>query len=386
MQQKTIYTLAMIGSLLFSTSCVRANKDTETDENPPATNQKIQAAILLDVSNSMDGLIDQAKAQLWNMVNTMGKAECKGETPRIEIALYEYGRTTNKEKAGFVKQLMPFTTDLDSLSQILFSLKTDGGEEYCGQVIYTSLNQLAWDNNPGNYKVIFIAGNEDFLQGNLHYKKACALAKQKGVIVNTIYCGDRMQGISEHWNVNDECGGGSFTNINQNEKIQEIPTPYDDQIITLNERLNDTYIAYGSHGSSKSASQKKVDADNRSMNKSVEVKRITVKSNKALYKNESWDMVDKYEDDKEIVSKINKSTLVDSLKNKSNEEIQKILIQKKKEREAIQKQITTLNATRDKFIAVEKSKGKNQNNKATLETEIEKIIRKQAKEFNMVIE
>jgi hypothetical protein len=386
MQQKTIYTLAILGSLLFSTSCVQANKEKEPEETPTISNQKIQAAILLDVSNSMDGLIDQAKAQLWNMVNTMGKAKCNGATPKIEIALYEYGRTTNNEKAGFVKQLMPFTTDLDSLSQILFSVTTDGGEEYCGQVIYTSLNKLAWDNTPGNYKVIFIAGNEDFFQGNLNYKKACALAKQKGVIVNTIYCGDRMQGISEHWNVNDECGGGSFTNINQNEKIEEIPTPYDDQIITLNEKLNNTYIAYGSDGFSKSTTQKQVDAKNRSVNKSVEVKRITVKSNKALYKNESWDMVDKFEDDKEIVSKINKSTLTDSLKNKSNEEIQKIVIQKKKEREEIQKQITSLNALRDKFIATEKSKVKNQNNKSTLETEIEKIIRKQAKEFNMVIE
>jgi hypothetical protein len=334
----------------------------------------------------MDGLIDQAKAQLWNMVSTMGKAKCNGATPKIEIALYEYGRTTNSVRAGFVKQLMPFTTDLDSLSEMLYSLKTDGGDEYCGQVIYSSLNNLAWDNSPGNYKVIFIAGNEDFLQGSLHYKKACALAKQKGVIVNTIYCGDRMQGISEHWNVNDECGGGSFTNINQNEKIEEIPTPYDDQIITLNEKLNGTYIAYGNDGFSKSASQKQVDAKNRSVNKSVEVKRITVKSNKALYKNESWDMVDKYDGDKEIVSKINKATLADSLKNKSNAEIEKIVIQKKKEREDIQKQITSLNGSRDKFIATEKSKTKSQNSKATLETEIEKIIRKQAKEFNMVIE
>ncbi len=150
MKQKTIYTLAIIGCFLFSTSCVRANKDIESEENPPNSNQKIQVAILLDVSNSMDGLIDQAKAQLWNMVNTMGKAKCNGATPKIEIALYEYGRTTNNEKAGFVKQLMPFTTDLDSLSEILFSLKTDGGEEHCGQVIYTSLNKLTWDNTPGN--------------------------------------------------------------------------------------------------------------------------------------------------------------------------------------------------------------------------------------------
>ncbi len=212
------------------------------------------------------------------------------------------------------------------------------------------------------------------------------MAKQKGVIVNTIYCGDRMQGISEHWNVNDECGGGSYTNINQNERIVEIPTPYDDQIITLNEKLNDTYIAYGVSGNSKQNSQKNIDGKNIALDKSVAVKRATVKSNKALYKNESWDVVDKFENDKEIISKINKSTLADSLRNKSDAELQKIVIQKKKERDDIQKQITSLNTSRDKFIATEKSKVKNQNNKATLETEIEKIIRKQAKEFKMVIE
>src|SRR5204863_7386089 len=95
--------------------------------------RKIQAAILLDVSSSMEGLIEQAKAQLWNMVNTMGKAKCEGDlAPKIEIALYEYGRTTNDAKAGYVKQINGFINNLDSLSQNLFSLKTNGGDEFCG--------------------------------------------------------------------------------------------------------------------------------------------------------------------------------------------------------------------------------------------------------------
>ena len=42
------------------------------------TNAKIQVAILLDVSGSMDGLIEQAKSQLWNMVNILGRAKCEG--------------------------------------------------------------------------------------------------------------------------------------------------------------------------------------------------------------------------------------------------------------------------------------------------------------------
>ena len=360
------------------------------EHQPPQTNQstssqKIQVAILLDVSNSMDGLIDQAKAQLWNMVNTMGKATCNGAAPKIEIALYEYGRETNNGKEGFVKQLSGFSTDLDKLSNILFSLKTNGGDEYCGQVIYTSLNQLTWDNTPGNYKVIFIAGNEDFLQGNLNYKKACDLAKQKGVVVNTVYCGDRMQGMSEHWNINDECGGGSFTNINQDAKIDEIATPYDDVILSLNDSLNNTYLYYGTNGSGYANNQKQLDQKNYSVSKSVAVKRSMVKSKSTLYENANWDMVDKVTEDKEFVNKVDVKTLPDSLRNKTKAEIQKIVLVKKEERAIIQQKIAEKSILRDKYIATEKAKKSGKENVSTLETEIEKIIRKQAKQFKMII-
>src|SRR5450432_2474949 len=204
----TAFSVAIILSILaFS-----LHKSSSKSVSMIASQPKIQVAILLDVSNSMDGLIDQAKAQLWNMVNVLGKAKCNNVQPNIEIALYEYGRSTNDVKNGYVKQISGFTTDLDKLSQSLFKLTTNGGDEYCGHVIFNSIQELNWDLSPASYKVIFISGNEDFLQGDIIYTKACDEAKKKGVIVNTIYCGDRMQGIQEHWNLNAECGNGSYSN------------------------------------------------------------------------------------------------------------------------------------------------------------------------------
>lgn len=350
--------------------------------------RKIQAAILLDVSSSMEGLIEQAKAQLWNMVNTMGKAKCEGDlAPKIEIALYEYGRTTNDVKAGYVKQINGFINDLDSLSQNLFSLKTNGGDEYCGHVIYSSLQELKWDAAPENYKVIFIAGNEDFLQGDIQYSRSCAEAKQKGVIVNTIYCGDRMQGIKEHWNLAGECGNGSFTNINQDAKIEEIPTPYDSMIYVMNDKLNGTYLAYGANAGYFYSNQGKQDMLNTTMSKSAGIKRIKAKSNAAVYQNAQWDLVDaKANGDVDFLKKIDKNVLPDSLKNKTTAEIEKIVDEKSKERANIQKEIMSLNTQRDAYIANEKKNAANKNNAATLETEVEKIIKEQAKRFNMVIQ
>lgn len=349
---------------------------------------KIQAAILLDVSNSMDGLIEQAKAQLWNMVTVMGKAKCDNEvTPAIEIALYEYGRSSNDAKQGYVKKINGFISDLDSLSQNLFSLTTLGGDEYCGQVIYTAMSELGWDNNPNSYKVIFIAGNEDFLQGKLHYTRACEEAKQKGVIVNTIYCGDRLAGINEHWNLGAECGNGSFTNINQDAKIEDIPTPYDSLLYSYNEMLNITYVAYGTSGSYAFANQARQDVNNSTMSKSAGIKRIKAKSNKQVYNNAVWDLVDLVEKDGDgALDKIEKKELPDSLKNKTREELKQLVNQKRVQRSGVQQEISKLNKQRDEYIAAERVKNASRNNAATLETEIEKIIRAQAQRFKMKVE
>jgi len=361
-----------------------------TNKQPhrPPVQPKIQVAILLDVSSSMDGLIEQAKAQLWNMVSTMGKAKCSDDvSPQIEIALYEYGRSSNDVKAGYVKQLSGFTSDLDSLSKILFSLHTNGGDEYCGQVIQTSLKELNWNAAPENYKVIFIAGNEDFLQGNVLYTTSCTQAKTKGVIVNTIYCGDKMQGIKEHWNLSSECGNGSFTNINQDAKIDDIPTPYDSLIITMNGTLNQTYMAYNSYGNMKLQEVVVVDAMNSSMSKSAGIKRTKVKGNSKIYNQANWDLVDATEKDKNAIAKIDRKALPDSLQNRTNDELQKLVEVKRQQRSAAQKEIEVLNTKREAYIATEKAKNAHtKNNTSNLETEVEKIIKEQAKRFNMKID
>ena len=379
--------IAFVSSYLVLSFSSPSNHETTITEPSKKLNDapKIQAAILLDVSNSMDGLIEQAKAQLWNMVTVMGKTKCDGETPQIEIALYEYGRTNNDVNKGYVKQISPFTSDLDRLSQHLFSLSTYGGDEYCGQVIHTSLDELNWDTNPKSYKVIFISGNEDFLQGKLHYTRACAEANKKGVIVNTIYCGDRLQGIKEHWNLLGECGNGSFTNINADAKPEDIPTPYDSTLITLNNKLNRTYIYYGKEGRLGEQLQRKMDTSNASLRSEVAMKRISAKGVKSVYRNDSWDLVDAKNNDKQVLEKIDFKTLPDSLRNKNKEQLDAIITQKSNERASIQKEIQAISAKRVVYINEVKAKKAN-NSTQTLETEVEKIIREQVKRFNMKIE
>jgi hypothetical protein len=351
----------------------------------PSAN-KIQVAILLDVSNSMDGLIEQAKAQLWNMVSILGKAKGnENYPPVIELALYEYGRSSNNSAEGYVKKITDFTTDLDLVSKSLFALTTNGGDEYCGHVIYSSMNELGWDASNNNYKVVFIAGNEDFLQGDIPFTKACARAKEKGVIINTIYCGNKEAGIAEHWNLGSECGIGSFSCINMDAKEEEIPTPYDSVLFVLNNKLNATYIGYGGAGFANVSRQAEVDNMNMTVARGVAAKRVAVKANRAVYNNASWDMVDANVSDSNFVGKLDKKQLPAALKGKSTSQIKEIVQQKTNERNTVQQQIQAVNTQREAYINAEKAKSSASNKKPTLENEVERIIREQAKGFNLKI-
>ena len=58
---------------------------------------RIQVAILLDTSGSMDGLINQTRKQLWEIVNTLSQARQNGRAPGVELALYAYGTAADEE-------------------------------------------------------------------------------------------------------------------------------------------------------------------------------------------------------------------------------------------------------------------------------------------------
>lgn len=386
--------LKTTAGLIYSAAIIFSYKTPVTNPNPVMASSpvvtvsapaKIQVAVLLDVSNSMDGLISQAKAQLWNMVSVLGRVKCNEQVPLIEIALYEYGRSSNRPANGYVKQINTFTTDLDQLSRNLFGLKTYGGEEYCGHVIYSALNELNWDTAAASYKVIFIAGNEDFLQGDIAFKKACTLANQKGVIVNTIYCGERMAGIQEHWDLNSNCGNGSYTNINPDAKTEDIETPYDSLLFSMNKKLNGTYITYGANSVAIYDSLGSLDQMNFSMSKSAGLKRVAVKAKKRLYKNKNWDLVDAVAADSAILMKMKTAELPDSLQNKSMQELAATIKTKTTERDSVQAAIENLTIKRESYIAAEKAKKNINSNQPTLETEIEKIIKEQVKRFNMQV-
>jgi hypothetical protein len=334
---------------------IKADKPTV---DPPAVidgeaENRIQIAILLDTSSSMDGLIDQAKTQLWKVVNTFIDAKRDGKAPFVEVALYEYGNNNNAAGNDWIRLVSPMTRDLDQLSRDLFALKTNGGEEYCGAVVQRALGDLAWDTRKTTYKAIFIAGNEPFTQGRVNAHSVCKEALAKGIVVNTIHCGNRQEGINGAWHDGAALGGGEFLVIDQDATVAHIDAPQDKRISELSRKLNDTYIGYGKRREEAAANQRMADDDaaaNADTGASVE--RAVCKAS-GNYSNAAWDLVDALREKKIDPATLKVEELPEEMKNIPPAERTAFIEKAAKERAAIQDEIKELSKQRDAHVAAE---------------------------------
>lgn len=337
---------------------------------------QIQLALLLDTSGSMSGLINQAKAELWAVVNEFITVKRGGKTPHLSVSLYEYGKSALSPEDGYIRQIVPFTNDLDKISQELFALRTNGGEEYCGWVIKDAIKKLNWSKDDNDLKVIFIAGNEPFTQGPVDYKKSCKKANSKGIIVNTIHCGSYDQGISGSWKDGAMLTGGNFLSINQNQKTIEIAAPQDDQIIKLSIKLNETYIAYGAYGARYRMNQIAQDNNSASISNSNMASRAATKSSN-YYRNDSWDVVDAIKNKKVKLEEMKDADLPKEMRGMSKDERKAYVDDYARKREKIQKEIQSLNQARNEYIAAERKKLVGEDK--SLGSAMIKAVRQQAK-------
>lgn len=324
--------------------------------DPPANQEKVQIALLLDTSNSMDGLIDQARTQLWKVVNTFVDARRDGVAPFVEVALYEYGNNSQHVANNYIRLVEPLTRDLDELSRDLFALKTNGGEEYCGAVIQRALADLAWDPSEKTYKAIFIAGNEAFTQGSVDARQACKDALSQHVVVNTIHCGSRNDGISGSWHDGAALAEGKFMIIDQDRAVAHVDAPQDQAISDLSEKLNKTYLGYGKDWEASAKKQSRADQDAAANAKSgARVSRAVSKAS-INYSNDSWDLVDALREKKIDPAKIAAKDLPAEMQSIAPEARVAYIEKAAKTRAEIQSKIMELNKQREAFVAGELKK------------------------------
>lgn len=344
----------------------------------------VQIAILLDTSGSMEGLIEQAKSQLWRIVNEFTKARQDGVAPEVQVALYEYGKSSLRAETGWIRQIQPLTQDLDKISEELFALRTNGGDEYCGWVIQDAVNELAWSPAADVYKAIFIAGNEPFTQGKVNYAEACKAAITKGIIVNTIHCGPEAEGVNTKWKHGADLADGKYLVIDQNRAVVSIEAPQDKEIAKLGVELNKTYLAYGAAGKASASRQVAQDANVAALAPAsgALVQRSVAKAS-ANYQNSAWDLVDAAKDKNFEIARLKTEELPAEMQKLNAGERKAFIEKNSSERAELQARINQLNREREKYVALRMKEVAGTN---TLDAVVISAVREQSEKRNFKFE
>ena len=325
----------------------------KTDQEYAEPAPQIDVVIALDVSGSMSGLIASAKQRLWDIVNQLGRAQPQ---PELRISIVSFGNPDYGADTGYVRIDLPFTGDLDAVNQTLFSFGTNGGDEYVARAISTSIHELAWSTQQDALRILFVAGNEAATQDpQISLHQATSLANARGIVVNTIYCGDDNDGLATGWRDFATMTNGLYASIDQNSAaVANIATPMDRELSDLNQALNATYIAYGVAGDRYQENQLDQDTNADAMSPAATASRVVTKAGN-LYNNANWDLVDAVGSGVAL-EEIETDNLPEPMKSMDDGEREEFVKVQAEKREELQAQIKELGKGRRVFIENERQK------------------------------
>jgi hypothetical protein len=334
----------------------------------------VDLAICLDTSGSMSGLIESAKTKLWEIVNDLALAK---PAPKLRVALLTYGNDGHSAENGWVTVDSPFTDDLDLISQKLFALTTNGGTELVGRVLKVANEQLQWTPSDDALKLIVVAGNESADQDQqFSFRDVCKQTITKGVMINSIYCGNLADDIAPGWKEVSTLADGHFAAIDHNNGTIVISTPFDNELVSMNDSLNRTYIAFGAMGQWSSANQQEQDRNAASINTAVAAQRVGCKGS-AMYCNTGWDLVDACKKADFKLEDVKAEDLPENMRAMTLEQRKQYVADMQKQRGEIQVKVADLNLKRQSFVDAEMKK-QNNGNDNSFDAAIRKAIRSQA--------
>lgn len=170
-------------------------------------NNNIQIVLALDASGSMDYLFKEVSASIERMVTTLCRSRVGNRPASVNVGILAYGAARGN---GAPWKLTDFTTRTEVLRRELSRVQCDGVNECCGTAIAYALNEFQWNRRPDArvLKVLIIAGNQDFHQGDIDARTAIANLQEAGIILNTIHCGTDDGEDVEQWKEAAHLGGG----------------------------------------------------------------------------------------------------------------------------------------------------------------------------------
>lgn len=216
-------------------------------ENAPgiATGKPIvEVAFVLDTTGSMGPLIESAKRKIWSIATAIVDANPNAQ---IRVGLVAYRDIGD----DYVTKSFDLTTDIQDLYAKLLELRAQGGGDWpesVNEALHVGVTKLAWTQGSEICRIIFLVGDApphmDYAQ-DVKYPEVMRMARERGIVVNAVQAGGARD-TERVWREIAQLGNGRYIPIPQDGgHLVVIETPYDVEIIELQNKINGTVIPYG---------------------------------------------------------------------------------------------------------------------------------------------
>lgn len=217
----------------------------------PLVRPRMEVVFVLDTTGSMAAMIAGAKQKIWALANKLKSAQ---PTPEIRFGLVGY----RDHGDAYVTRVHGLGTDIDATYEKLTAFVADGGgdlPEAVNEALTSALHEIAWSADSQVLRAIFLVGDApphmDYAN-DIKWKDSCLEAQKRGILINTLQCGDDGS-TKKVWRKIAAGAGGAYTAIQQQGRTTAIDTRFDGDIVGLTRALNETIVPYGSSAEQASA-------------------------------------------------------------------------------------------------------------------------------------
>jgi len=352
----------------FAITAPARTDEAKTDTKKP----KVEVVFCLDTTSSMTHLIEGAKQKIWPIANQIASGK---PTPDLTIGLVAF-----RDRGDvYITKVIDLNDDLDDIYGHLRGFKAEGGgdiPESVNQALDDSVNKIKWSKDDQTLRIIFLVGDApphmDY-KDDVKYPETCKKAVEKGIIINTVQCGNDPE-CTKHWKEICQKAEGTFVQIPQEGGVVAIETPFDKRLGEINKELAKGTLVYGDARMRKDGESKREIAAGLPAAPAADRAATAAKGGKAA----AYDLLDAIKAKQVKLEELKDDQLPEELKKLKREERKAYLNKLEKERADLNKEALDLDKKRADFIAKEQAKSKDKGKNA-FDSEVLEILRKQAK-------
>jgi Mg-chelatase subunit ChlD len=341
---------------------------------------KIEVVFCLDTTGSMGGLIQGAKDKIWSISNQIAGGK---PAPDLKIGLVAY----RDRGDAYITKIIDLTDDLDSIHGTLREFQAQGGgdgPESVNQALDDSVNKIKWSTDKKTLRILFLVGDApphmDYAD-DVKYAETCKKACEKGIIINTIQCGNDGE-CQKHWKEICKRAEGSYAQIEQSGGVVAIATPYDKELAEINGELARSTVAYGGVEMRRLGEMKKAEAEALPLAAAADRAGFAGKSGKAA----TYDLLDSIKSGKVKLEDLKRDELPEEMRKMDPKQQKEYLDKLEKRRAELNKKAVELDKKRGEYIKEElakRAKKDGKDAKDSFDNQVLESLRKQAKKYDI---